>query len=160
MAALAHASTLSIGSLRICRPHREHNVARHRDLPRRQNDEEPHSIGRYAAAPSMNLSRSDPPPPFRLSLVSCSLSLYACRHFPPCAVYELGICDAGSSFHVVDYNATTGVVFEQRTAQGYADWSTWSRGQAWGVYGFANSEHLLFLSFSVVWPVFATRLNV
>ncbi|ETW75184.1 glycoside hydrolase family 88 protein [Heterobasidion irregulare TC 32-1] len=44
----------------------------------------------------------------------------------------------GSSFHVVDYNATTGVVFERRTAQGYADWSTWSRGQAWGVYGFAN----------------------
>ncbi|KAI0311501.1 d-4,5 unsaturated-glucuronyl hydrolase-like protein [Amylostereum chailletii] len=44
----------------------------------------------------------------------------------------------GSSYHVVDYNSTTGVVFDQRTSQGYADWSTWSRGQAWGIYGFAN----------------------
>ncbi|TCD62398.1 hypothetical protein EIP91_006952, partial [Steccherinum ochraceum] len=37
----------------------------------------------------------------------------------------------GSSFHVVDYNSTTGKVFDQRTSQGYADNSTWSRGQAW-----------------------------
>ncbi|THH21079.1 hypothetical protein EW146_g411 [Bondarzewia mesenterica] len=44
----------------------------------------------------------------------------------------------GSSFHVVDYNSTTGLVIDRRTAQGYADSSTWSRGQAWGVYGFAN----------------------
>jgi hypothetical protein len=45
----------------------------------------------------------------------------------------------GSSFHVVDYNATTGAVISRHTAQGYSDSSTWSRGQAWGVYGFANS---------------------
>ncbi|KAI9452982.1 d-4,5 unsaturated-glucuronyl hydrolase-like protein [Lactarius psammicola] len=44
----------------------------------------------------------------------------------------------GSSFHVVDYNATTGAVIAQRTAQGYSNSSTWSRGQAWGLYGFAN----------------------
>jgi len=44
----------------------------------------------------------------------------------------------GSSFHVVTYNATTGTVISQGTAQGYADNSTWSRGQAWGIYGFAN----------------------
>ncbi|KAI9433843.1 d-4,5 unsaturated-glucuronyl hydrolase-like protein [Lactarius indigo] len=44
----------------------------------------------------------------------------------------------GSSFHVVDYNATTGSVIAQRTAQGYSNSSTWSRGQAWGIYGFAN----------------------
>jgi len=44
----------------------------------------------------------------------------------------------GSSFHVVDYNATTGVVIDRRTSQGYANNSTWSRGQAWGIYGFAN----------------------
>lgn len=44
----------------------------------------------------------------------------------------------GSSFHVVDYNATTGTVTSRHTAQGYSDSSTWSRGQAWGIYGFAN----------------------
>ncbi|OJT11143.1 Unsaturated glucuronyl hydrolase, partial [Trametes pubescens] len=44
----------------------------------------------------------------------------------------------GGSYHVVDYNSTTGAVFRQRTSQGYADNSTWSRGEAWGIYGFAN----------------------
>ncbi|KIJ69657.1 glycoside hydrolase family 88 protein [Hydnomerulius pinastri MD-312] len=44
----------------------------------------------------------------------------------------------GSSFHVVEYNATTGEVIARVTAQGYSDNSTWSRGQAWGIYGFAN----------------------
>ncbi|KAI0263721.1 d-4,5 unsaturated-glucuronyl hydrolase-like protein [Gloeopeniophorella convolvens] len=44
----------------------------------------------------------------------------------------------GGSFHVVDYNSTTGAVIDQRTSQGYSNSSTWSRGQAWGIYGFAN----------------------
>ncbi|KAF9228745.1 glycoside hydrolase family 88 protein [Gyrodon lividus] len=44
----------------------------------------------------------------------------------------------GSSFHVVEYNATTGEVIARVTVQGYSDNSTWSRGQAWGIYGFAN----------------------
>lgn len=41
-----------------------------------------------------------------------------------------------SSFHVVCYDTVTGKVAGQETAQGYADNSTWSRGQAWGIYGF------------------------
>ena len=45
----------------------------------------------------------------------------------------------GSSYHVVEYNQTTGKVIRRRTAQGYANNSTWSRGQAWGIYGFAIS---------------------
>ncbi|KIK95958.1 glycoside hydrolase family 88 protein [Paxillus rubicundulus Ve08.2h10] len=44
----------------------------------------------------------------------------------------------GSSFHLVEYNATTGEVIARATVQGYSDNSTWSRGQAWGLYGFAN----------------------
>ncbi|OBZ75326.1 Unsaturated glucuronyl hydrolase [Grifola frondosa] len=44
----------------------------------------------------------------------------------------------GGSFHLVAYNSTTGVVIHRGTVQGYADNSTWSRGQAWGIYGFAN----------------------
>ncbi|KAI0291432.1 d-4,5 unsaturated-glucuronyl hydrolase-like protein [Russula brevipes] len=44
----------------------------------------------------------------------------------------------GSSFHVVEYNTTTGAVIARRTEQGYSNSSTWSRGQAWGLWGFAN----------------------
>jgi len=41
-----------------------------------------------------------------------------------------------SSYHVVCYDSTTGKVLTKQTAQGYADNSTWSRGQAWAIYGF------------------------
>lgn len=41
-----------------------------------------------------------------------------------------------SSYHVVCYDSSTGKVLARETAQGYADNSTWARGQAWGIYGF------------------------
>lgn len=42
-----------------------------------------------------------------------------------------------SSYHVVCYDTTTPQkILGRETAQGYADNSTWSRGQAWGIYGF------------------------
>ena len=41
-----------------------------------------------------------------------------------------------SSYHVINYNATTGEVQQKRTAQGFADESAWARGQAWGLYGY------------------------
>ena len=41
-----------------------------------------------------------------------------------------------STYHVVLYNETDGSVIRKYTAQGYADWSTWSSGQAWAVHGF------------------------
>ena len=46
------------------------------------------------------------------------------------------IRDDHSSFHVVCYDTLTGKVLARETAQGYADNSTWSRGQSWGIYGF------------------------
>ncbi|MDF9828360.1 unsaturated chondroitin disaccharide hydrolase [Ereboglobus sp. PH5-5] len=42
----------------------------------------------------------------------------------------------GSSYHVVDYDPGTGKVLFRHTKQGYAHWSPWARGQAWGLYGF------------------------
>jgi len=48
------------------------------------------------------------------------------------------IREDGSTWHVVEYNSTTGHVIRKRTSQGYSNNSTWSRGQAWGIYGFAN----------------------
>lgn len=41
-----------------------------------------------------------------------------------------------SSYHVVDYNPITGEVQEKTTHQGYSAESAWSRGQAWGLYGY------------------------
>lgn len=41
-----------------------------------------------------------------------------------------------STYHVVCYDTLTGAVTGRETAQGYADNSTWSRGQAWAIYGY------------------------
>ena len=41
-----------------------------------------------------------------------------------------------SCYHVVNYDPDTGDVLHRQTAQGFADNSTWARGQAWGVYSF------------------------
>lgn len=41
-----------------------------------------------------------------------------------------------SSFHVLDYDTVTGAVKQKTTHQGYSDASAWSRGQAWGLYGY------------------------
>lgn len=41
-----------------------------------------------------------------------------------------------SSWHVIDYDTITGEVVNRHTHQGYAHESAWSRGQAWGLYGY------------------------
>ncbi len=42
-----------------------------------------------------------------------------------------------SSYHVVIFDPVSGSVIKKQTHQGYGDETTWARGQAWGVYGFA-----------------------
>ncbi len=44
--------------------------------------------------------------------------------------------DDVSTFHVVDYNPSTGAIQHKNTHQGYNDESAWARGQAWGLYGY------------------------
>jgi hypothetical protein len=44
-----------------------------------------------------------------------------------------------SSYHVINYNATSGAVQQKRTAQGAADESAWARGQVWGLYGYTET---------------------
>ena len=41
-----------------------------------------------------------------------------------------------SCFHVMDYDTVSGKVIGGSTLQGYADNSTWARGQTWALYGF------------------------
>ena len=44
--------------------------------------------------------------------------------------------DNYSSYHVIDYDTITGDVLYKHTHQGYNHESAWSRGQAWGLYGY------------------------
>jgi len=41
-----------------------------------------------------------------------------------------------SSYHLVDYDPQTGAVRGKQTVQGFANESSWARGQAWGLYGY------------------------
>lgn len=41
-----------------------------------------------------------------------------------------------SSYHVIDYNPESGEVVKKNTHQGLGHESAWSRGQAWGLYGY------------------------
>lgn len=43
-----------------------------------------------------------------------------------------------SCYHVVDYDPVSGKVRSHQTAQGYADQSSWARGQAWALYGYVT----------------------
>jgi unsaturated chondroitin disaccharide hydrolase len=45
----------------------------------------------------------------------------------------------GSSYHAYDFDPQTGRPLGGVTVQGYADESCWSRGQAWGIHGFAQT---------------------
>lgn len=40
------------------------------------------------------------------------------------------------TWHVIDYDPKTGEVRKKNTHQGYADGSTWARGEAWALYGY------------------------
>jgi unsaturated chondroitin disaccharide hydrolase len=55
-----------------------------------------------------------------------------------------------STFHVLVYDTITGLPLKKITHQGYADNSTWARGQAWAIYGFTltyrETKHSPFLS--------------
>ena len=41
-----------------------------------------------------------------------------------------------TSWHVLEYDSINGNILNRHTKQGFADDSRWSRGQAWGVYGY------------------------
>jgi unsaturated chondroitin disaccharide hydrolase len=50
--------------------------------------------------------------------------------------YRDFVRDDGGTFHVVRYDKNTGKILNKGQLQGDTDSSTWSRGQAWMVYGF------------------------
>ena len=63
--------------------------------------------------------------------------------------YRDFVREDGGSFHVIRYDKITGQILSKGQLQGDTDSSTWSRGQAWMIYGFTvmyrytrNSEYL------------------
>jgi len=63
--------------------------------------------------------------------------------------YRDFVREDGGSFHVVRYDKNTGQILNKGQLQGDTDSSTWSRGQAWMIYGFTvmyrytrNSDYL------------------
>jgi len=91
-------------------------------------------------------------PTFRVivdNLMNLELLLWGARHGGPRAWREMAVRHGltalrdhvrpdGSTFHVVEYDPDTGAVVAKRTRQGFADGSTWSRGQAWAIHGFTT----------------------
>ncbi|KAK4504978.1 hypothetical protein PRZ48_002941 [Zasmidium cellare] len=51
------------------------------------------------------------------------------------------IREDNSTCHVVNFDPTTGRIKQRMTNQGYSDESCWSRGQAWGITGYAQCYH-------------------
>jgi unsaturated chondroitin disaccharide hydrolase len=58
----------------------------------------------------------------------------AVRHMQ--TTYAAHVRPDGSTWHVVDFNSSNGVVKSRSSAQGKSASSTWSRGQAWAIHGF------------------------
>jgi Carboxypeptidase regulatory-like domain len=107
---------------------------------------------RYSATVGAIRSWDGPAPShFRViidNLMNLELLFWASRHGGHRAWYRMAVNHAlrtmndhvradGSTYHGVDYDPTTGAIKTRFTHQGAATESTWARGQAWGIYGFA-----------------------
>lgn len=53
-------------------------------------------------------------------------------------VMEYFVRPDGSVCHIVEFDPDTGEMIKSHGGQGYAEGSSWTRGQGWAVYGFAN----------------------
>lgn len=80
------------------------------------------------------------------NMMNLELLFWAAKNGADSTLYDLAITHAdntikhhirndGSTYHVVDFDSKGNVTWKG-TRQGYNDGSTWTRGQAWGIYGF------------------------
>ena len=81
------------------------------------------------------------------NMMNLEILFWASKHGGQSAWYDMAVSHAlktmtnhvradGSTYQGVNYNPSTGAVKAKFTHQGEAVESTWSRGQAWAVYGF------------------------
>ncbi len=76
---------------------------------------------------------------FEATIVSRDSSFYNIAEQHAQTTLENHFRADNSSYHVVSYNPETGEVEKKNTHQGHSHESAWSRGQAWGLYGFATT---------------------
>lgn len=81
------------------------------------------------------------------NMMNLELLFFATKMTGDSSFYKLAVTHADNtlkyqfrkdygSYHVVCYDTTNGKVLARETAQGLSDNSTWSRGQAWAIYGY------------------------
>lgn len=81
------------------------------------------------------------------NMLNLELLFWAAKHGGDKSLYDIAVKHAettmlnhfrpdSTSWHVLEYDSLSGKVLNRQTKQGYADDSRWSRGQAWGVYGY------------------------
>ncbi len=81
------------------------------------------------------------------NMMNLELLLWAARYSGDSSFYKMAVSHAdktaenhyrpdNSCYHVVSYDINTGKPEKRETWQGYSHSSSWSRGQAWGVYGY------------------------
>lgn len=81
------------------------------------------------------------------NLMNLELLFWASRASGDSSFYKIAVAHAntdlqyrwrpdGSSYHVLDFDPSTGKLLRRMTHQGYSDSSCWARGQAWGIYGY------------------------
>lgn len=81
------------------------------------------------------------------NMMNLELLFWAFRETKDSTYYNIAVTHANttmkdhfrdnySSFHVVSYDTLSGLAVKKNTHQGYADSSSWARGQAWGLYGY------------------------
>jgi hypothetical protein len=84
------------------------------------------------------------------NMMNLELLFWATKYTKDSTYYKIAVTHANttllnhyrkdfSSYHVIDYDSTTGAVRAKNTHQGYADASAWARGQAWGLYGYVST---------------------
>ena len=77
-----------------------------------------------------------------LELLECASKLFSSDTLQDIAIAHAETTIANhfrpdySSWHMLDYNPSTGEVIRRVTVQGLSDDSAWSRGQAWALYGY------------------------
>ena len=94
------------------------------------------------------------------NMMNLEILFWASKNGGDAAWYDMAVSHAlttmenhvrgdGSIYHLVDFDPATGEVVLRSTWQGYADDSTWARGQAWAVHGFTmtyrETEDAVFL---------------
>ena len=81
------------------------------------------------------------------NVINLELLFWASRNGGNKSLYDMAVSHAdktmenqfrpdGSCYHVAIYNPETGEFIKGMTHQGYANNSTWARGQAWAIYGY------------------------